>query len=236
MSRSISKFPKKFFEIPKFNPFLLGTANRQRERGKGGKRGRGPLVRLWIILGTMECRGVVTERGSGWVKVRVAASDCAQCGACGIFSRRAGAEVEFTALDGTGVREGEEVGLEIPGRAVILSFLLAFGLPLLAMAAAYLLAFLLFLAAGGKANQGAAIGAAVAAGGACFWFSVRLAGSKLVHPRVTSVIRETLIGGKDGGEGSGQPYPGEPGTAGEMAIRPAPPGEGQPPCTGKRGG
>lgn len=184
----------------------------------------------------MECRGVVTERGSGWVRVRVAASDCARCGACGIFSRRGGEEVEIIALDDTGAREGDEVGLEVPGRAVLLSFLLAFGLPLLAMAAAYLLAFLLFLAAGGKANQGAAIAAAVAAGGACFWVSVRVAGRKLVHPRVTSVIRETVRMGRDRGEGSGHPLPAGFDAAEAMGVRPASPGEGQPPCTGQRDG
>ncbi|WP_458010707.1 SoxR reducing system RseC family protein [Candidatus Solincola sp.] len=136
----------------------------------------------------MECRGLVVGREDGRVRVRVAGAECAECGACGIFSRCGGREVEFTAHDETGAQEGEEVVLDIPDRAVLLSFLAAFGIPLLSMAAAYLLVYFLFLAVGGSVHQGAAVITAAAAGGGSFWWSVRLAGKRVIHPRVISVV------------------------------------------------
>lgn len=136
----------------------------------------------------MECRGVVTAREGGLARVLVSASDCAECGACGVFSRRGGRDVEFTVLIHGTVREGDVVVLEIPGREVLTSFLVVFVLPLLAMAAAYLVIAFLLLAITGAVNQGAAVGVAAAVGGLSFWWSAKLVGRRLVHPRVVAVF------------------------------------------------
>lgn len=147
--------------------------------------------------GLMECRGLVMGREGEEIRVRVSSRDCAECGACGVFSRRGGQDVEFTVLDPGSCREGDEVVLEIPGRAVLLSFLLAFGLPLSGMAAAYVLINLILLALTGTVHQGAAVGAAAVAGGFSFWWSARLAGRKVIHPRVIAVLAREPEGARE---------------------------------------
>lgn len=177
------------------------------------------LPRAGTYTWLMECKGVVVGREGELVRVRVTGRECAECGACGIFSRGSAREVEFEAHDEAGVQEGDEVILLISDRSVLGSFFAAFGLPLLAMVIAYLLAYLFFSVLRGGAHQGAAVAAAVAAGGVSFWWSVKVAGRKLIRPRVTSVIRETATGRVEHGEG-GRPLRAEYDGAEIMEISP----------------
>ncbi len=169
--------------------------------GVGSARDRPYTVR-------MECRALVTGREGETVRVRVSGSDCAECGGCGIFSRRGGEDVEFTVLEHGAAREGDVVLLEIPGRAVLASFFIAFGLPLLAMAATYLVLSLILLALAGVGHQGAAVAAAVVTGGLSFWWSARLVGRKSVRPRVVAVLGKGVDGaGGDTGDNQKDPRP-----------------------------
>ena len=107
--------------------------------------------------------------------VRVARMNCAECGGCGLLARDREQVMEFTALNGVGAREGDEVLLNVPARRLTLSYLAVFALPLLGMAAAYVGAAALYrLLAGG---DGTAVGvlAAVAAGLLGLWGGVKLA-------------------------------------------------------------
>lgn len=148
-----------------------------------------PGFMLRDILKDMECRGLVLSREGDWVLVRVTGMNCVECGGCGIFSRRSGQDMEFTARDYAGAQVGDEVIMEIPSRDIILSCLIAFGLPLLAMAVVYGLVVLFFLLAGREIPEGPAVIAAAAAGTLSFWGSVKMAGRRKIHPHVTAILK-----------------------------------------------
>lgn len=136
----------------------------------------------------MECRGLVLGREGDRALVRVARANCGECGACGLFAPRRERDVEFTAYNREGAEVGDEVLMVIPPRDLFVSYLLAFGLPLPAMAAAYGLVAVLFLLAGRDVPQGLAVAAIVVAGAVFFWAGARLAGRRGLRPEIVSVL------------------------------------------------
>ena len=136
----------------------------------------------------MDCRAEVIEKLGNKALVRVARVNCAECGGCGLLARNREHTMEFNAVDRLGTKEGDEVILKVPTRRLSLSYLIVFGLPLLAMAAAYFTAAAIFVLAGGGDGQGASTVAAVAAGLAVFWVGVKLADRIGLSPVIIEVV------------------------------------------------
>jgi hypothetical protein len=149
----------------------------------------------------MDCRAKVIDAGKNRALVRVARVNCAECGGCGLLARNREHTMEFEAVDRLGVREGDEVILEVPSRRLSLAYLVIFGLPVVAMAAAYFGGAALFTLAGGGSGQAAGIIAAIVAGVACFWGGVRFAHRLGLSPVIRKII--TPADG-DGGEAGGE--------------------------------
>jgi positive regulator of sigma E activity len=137
----------------------------------------------------MECHAKVIKAERRKALVRVARVNCAECGGCGLLARNREHTMEFNAVDHLGVRDGDEVLLEVPSRRLSLSYLTVFGLPLLAMAAAYLAALALYGLAGGADGQGIAVLAAVIAGLIALWGGAKLAHRMGLSPAVKEIIR-----------------------------------------------
>lgn len=151
----------------------------------------------------MDCRGEVVEKDGKKALVRVARVNCAECGGCGILARDRERTVEFTVTDRLGVEVGDEVMLRVPSGRLYLAHLTVFGLPVLAMAAAWLLATVALSLAGAGGGEGIGVIAAVAAGFAFFWVGIKLAERMGFMPRMTG---RALDGGKGGDPGpSGRP-------------------------------
>jgi positive regulator of sigma E activity len=123
----------------------------------------------------MECRGKVITSDGKKALLRVARVNCAECGACGLLARDKERIIEFTVADRLGVEPGDEVILQVPSRRLYAVYLTIFGLPLLAMAAAYLAitAFLGLISVAGW--QGVVIIATVITGFVSFWAGIKLA-------------------------------------------------------------
>lgn len=136
----------------------------------------------------MECRATVIKREGGRALVRVARVNCAECGGCGLLARDREHTMEFSAVNRLGAEEGDRVILSVPSRRVSLTYLAVFGLPLLAMAAAFFTVAALWVLAGAGDGQGPGIIAAVFAGLLSFWGGVRLADRIGLSPVITEVI------------------------------------------------
>ena len=136
----------------------------------------------------MECRATVIKKEGKTALVRVARVNCAECGGCGLLARNREHTMEFSAVDRLGVEEGDEVILQVPSRRMSLSYLAVFGLPLLAMAAAFFTVAALWVLLGAGDGQGAGIIAAVIAGLLSFWGGVKLADRIGLSPVITQVI------------------------------------------------
>ncbi len=149
----------------------------------------------------MECRARVIEKRGKRALVRVARVNCAECGGCGLLARNREHTMEFTALDRLGAEEGDEVLLEVPSSRLSISYLVVFGLPLLAMAAAYFTAAAVSALATGGGDQAAGAVAAVVVGLAAFWAAVKMADRIGLSP----VIVDILAGDGNGG-GATQGY------------------------------
>ncbi len=136
----------------------------------------------------MECKGLVLGREGDRALVRVARTHCSECGACGLFAPRRERDVEFIAHNRADAEVGDEVLMVIPPRELLISYLLAFGLPLASMVAAYGLMAALLLLVGGYVPQGPAVAATIVAGAVFFWVGARLAGRKGLRPEITHVL------------------------------------------------
>lgn len=136
----------------------------------------------------MECRATVIKKEGKRALVRVARVNCAECGGCGLLARKREHTMEFSVADRLDVEEGDEVILEVPSRRMSLSYLAVFGLPLLAMAAAFFTVAALWVLIGAGDGQGAGIVAAVVAGLVSFWGGVKLADRIGLAPVITRVI------------------------------------------------
>jgi len=136
----------------------------------------------------MECRATVIKKEGGRALVRVARVNCAECGGCGLLARNREHTMEFSAVNRPGAEEGDKVILTVPSRRVSLTYLTVFGLPLLAMAAAFFTVAALWVLAGGGDGQGPGIIAAIVAGLLSFWGGVRLADRIGLSPVITEVI------------------------------------------------
>lgn len=136
----------------------------------------------------MECRATVIKKEGKTALVRVARINCAECGGCGLLARNREHTMEFNAVDKLGVEEGDEVILQVPSRRMSLSYLAVFGLPLLAMAAAFFTVAALWVLLGAVDGQGAGIVAAVITGLVSFWCGVKLADRIGLSPVITRVI------------------------------------------------
>lgn len=145
----------------------------------------------------MNCRAKVINAGKNRALVRVARVNCAECGGCGLLARNREHTMEFDAVDRLGVSEGDEVILEVPSRRLSLSYLIIFGLPVMAMAAAYFGGAALFAIAGVGNGQAAGIIAAVIAGFGFFWGGVKLADRWGLSPVIKKIVAP---GKKSGGE------------------------------------
>lgn len=136
----------------------------------------------------MDCRAKVLEKEGDRALVRVARVNCAECGGCGLLARNREHNMEFSALDRLGVREGDEVILKVPSRSLALSYLAVFGLPLLAMAAAYFSAAAVYTAFFAGDGTSAGVIAAVVIGLAALWGGVKLADRLGLSPVIVEVI------------------------------------------------
>lgn len=123
----------------------------------------------------MECVAEVIELKGKKALLRAARLSCAECGACGLFSRGRDQAMEFTVDNSLEARPGDKVIIFLPSRKLYLSYLLVFALPVLAVGAAYALVTVAFGLAGRGGAQGPAVIAAVAAGLAAFWGGIKLA-------------------------------------------------------------
>ncbi|MFW6113849.1 MAG: SoxR reducing system RseC family protein [Actinomycetota bacterium] len=136
--------------------------------------------------------------------VRVARVNCAECGGCGLLARNREHTMEFTAENRLGVKGGDEVILEVPSRRLSLAYLVAFGLPVLAMVAGYFLGeavFGLFMEGGA---QGPAILAAVVVGLVSFWGYLKLAEHRGFSPAIIRVVDSREAGRIDAETGEGR--------------------------------
>ncbi len=136
----------------------------------------------------MECRATVIKKEGKRALVRVARVNCAECGGCGLLARNREHTMEFSVANRLDVEEGDEVILEVPSRRMSLSYLAVFGLPLLAMAAAFFTVAALWVLIGAGDGQGAGTVAAVVAGLVSFWGGVKLADRIGLAPVITRVI------------------------------------------------
>jgi positive regulator of sigma E activity len=152
----------------------------------------------------MDCRAKVVRKEGKRALVRVARVNCAECGGCGLLARNREHTMEFNALDRLGAREGDEVILSVPSRRLVVSYLVVFGMPVLAMAAAYFIVAALYSAAGGGGGQGAGVIAAAITGLVSFWLGVRLAERIGLSPVITDIVvagEECRDSDGDDGEG-----------------------------------
>jgi hypothetical protein len=136
----------------------------------------------------MECKAKVMKKEGNRALVRVARVNCAECGGCGLLARNREHTMEFSAVNRLGAEEGDEVILTVPSRRVSLTYLAVFGLPLLAMAAAFFTVSALWVLAGAHDGQGAGIIAAIVVGLVSFWGGVKLADRIGLSPVITGVI------------------------------------------------
>jgi len=150
----------------------------------------------------MDCHGIVIGTSKNHAMVRVARVNCAECGGCGLLARNREHNMEFEALDRLGVEEGDEVILEVPSRRLSLTYLVVFGLPVLAMAAAFFAVAAIFAFAGKAGGEAAGIIAAVVAGFGAFWAGVKLADRMGLRPVIREIVkaREENVGAEDVGD------------------------------------
>jgi positive regulator of sigma E activity len=138
----------------------------------------------------MECVAEVIELKGKKALLRAARLSCADCGACGLFSRGRDEAVEFTVDNALGARPGDKVVLSVPSRKLYFSYLLVFALPVLAVGAAYALVAVAFSLAGRGGAQGPAVIAAVAAGLAAFWGGIKLADRLGLSPAMVKIAEK----------------------------------------------
>lgn len=151
----------------------------------------------------MDCHGIVIGKEKNRAFVRVARVNCAECGGCGLLARDREHTMEFDAVDRLGVEEGDEVILEVPSRRLSLTYLVVFGLPVLAMAAAFFAVAAIFTLAGKAGGEGAGIIAAVVAGFGSFWVGVKLADRWGLRPAIKEIVRAREgNGGAEEGDGT----------------------------------
>ena len=136
----------------------------------------------------MDCQAKVIERKRGKALVRVAKINCGECGACGLLARSDKDSVEFTVANQAGAKQGDEVILHLPSNRVYLSFLIVFGLPVLAIPAAYFAVMAIIGLAGWTGVHAPGIIVAVIAGFLAFWRGVKLAGRLGLSPFIKRII------------------------------------------------
>jgi positive regulator of sigma E activity len=146
----------------------------------------------------MECRAEVIESSGKKALVRVARINCAECGGCGLLARNREQVMEFTVSDRLGVESGDEVIIHVPSRRLYIAYLTMFGLPLLAMAAAYFTTGVFCGLIGAGSIQGPGIISAVIAGLVAFWGGIKLAEKLGLSPFMLEVVRPEQ--GSDSGE------------------------------------
>lgn len=135
--------------------------------------------------------------------MRVARVNCAECGGCGLLARNREHTMEFTTANHLGVRSGDEVILRVPSKRLSLTYLIVFGLPVLAMVAGYFLGAVIFGFFMEGGTQGPAILTAIALGLLSFWACLKLAERRGLSPIIVRVV--------------GRPGLGEPEREGEAA-------------------
>jgi positive regulator of sigma E activity len=140
----------------------------------------------------MDCTAKVIKAEKKTALVRVARINCGECGACGLLARKNKDSVEFSVENRVGARADDEVILHLPSKRLYLSFLIAFGLPVLAIPAGYFVVMAI-IGLTGNSIPTIAIIAAVLAGFIAFWRGVKLAGGLNLAPYIKG-IKEAAAG------------------------------------------
>jgi positive regulator of sigma E activity len=135
----------------------------------------------------MDCQATVIKTDRDRALVRVARINCGECGACGLMSRSKDS-VEFSVANRAGAKPEDEVILYLPSKRLYLSFLVAFGLPVVAIFAGYFLTTAIFSLAGWSGANAPGIIVAVIAGFIAFWRGVKLAGSMGLAPYIKEIL------------------------------------------------
>jgi len=136
----------------------------------------------------MDCPAKVIKAERDKALVRVARINCGECGACGLLARSKKDSVEFSVSNRAGAKQDDEVILHLPSNRLYLSFLIAFGLPVLAIPAAYFATIAIFGLAGWTGVHAPGIIVAVIAGFLVFWRGVKLAGGLGLSPFIKEVV------------------------------------------------
>ena len=136
----------------------------------------------------MDCTAKVIKAEKKTALVRVARINCGECGACGLLARNNKDSVEFSVENRVGARADDEVILHLPSKRLYLSFLIAFGLPVLAIPAGYFLTMAVFGLAGWSGSNAPGIIVAVLAAFLAFWRGVKLAGGLGLSPFIKRIV------------------------------------------------
>jgi positive regulator of sigma E activity len=111
-----------------------------------------------------------------------------------MLSRDREQTLEFTVANSLGVRLGDEVILSVPSRKLYQAYLIIFGLPVLAIAAAYLMVEVIFGLMGRGGAQGPGVIAAVMVGFLAFWGGIKLADRLGLSPAMLEIVESDAVG------------------------------------------
>jgi positive regulator of sigma E activity len=136
----------------------------------------------------MDCQAKVVGIEKGKALVRVARINCGECGACGLLARSDKDSVEFSVENRVGAKPEDEVILHLPSKRLYLSFLIAFGLPVLAILAGYFITIGILSLFGWSGAHAVGIIVALIAGFIAFWRGVKLAGGLGLSPFIKRII------------------------------------------------
>ncbi len=136
----------------------------------------------------MDCVGTVSRVEEGRAAVRVERGNCGECKGCGLFSRASREEVEFEVRSLPQARPGDRVVLRMPSGHLFRAYLLAFGVPVAAVPAAYLLGAYALAPLLRLSGQAAGVVSALCLGLAAFWAGLRLTRKLDLEPRMEAIV------------------------------------------------
>jgi len=114
--------------------------------------------------------------------------NCGECKGCGLLSRASGEAVDFEVPNRLGARPGDQVVLRMPSGRLIHAYLLAFGLPVIAVVAGYLLGSLALAPLLAPGSQAPGVALSLVLGLAAFWAGLRLTRGMGLEPRMESIV------------------------------------------------
>lgn len=131
--------------------------------------------------------GTVRTADSSRAVVRVERGNCGECKGCGLFSHLSQEPVDFELPNRLGARPGDRVVLRMPAGRLIRAYLLAFGLPVAAVLAGYLLGSLVLAPLLLPGSQAPGVVLSLVLGLASFWYGLRLTRRIGLEPRMESI-------------------------------------------------